>query len=139
VTPIGAGPSAAGVAPSTVTPIGVALPPGATVPTAPSNPAAYRGHGNRRPITARITWWAPVQPEGVTVDGWQVSAYDASTDTLIMQVFIDEPLSPRRTFRPRTISFAKRGLVYFKVQAVGSDAAPTLSALSPRSNKVLAR
>jgi hypothetical protein len=134
-----AGPSAPGVAPSTVTPSGVGQPPAGAVPAAPTNLAAFRGNGNQRPITARITWWAPVQPAGVTVDGWRVSAYNASTDALIMQVFIDEPLSARRAFRARTISFAKRGLVYFKVQAVGSDAAATLSALSPRSNKVLAR
>jgi Fibronectin type III domain len=134
-----AGPSAPGVAPGTVIPSGVGEPPGGTVPTAPSNLAAYRGDGNKRPITARITWWAAAQPAGVTVDGWQVSAYAASTDNRIMQVFIDEPLSPRRALRARTISFAKRGLVYFKVQAVASDALSTRSPLSPRSNKVLAR
>jgi len=129
-----AGASAAGVA-TDVSPVGgVVQPPapGVTAPNAPTSLTATAG-ANNPAITASVAWTAPAQPAGVTVDGWRVTAYSATTDTRIKRVFVDEPL------RSREVAFATGGSVYFKVQAISADEAGTLSGLSPASNTVQAR
>jgi len=117
-----------------VSPVGgvVEPPTGATAPNAPTGLTATRG-GPGGAITASVAWTAPVQPAGVTVDGWRVTAYDATTGARIKRVFVDEPV------RSRSVTFASGGQVFFKVQAIAADDAGTLSALSTASNSVLAR
>jgi hypothetical protein len=134
-----AGDGAAGVAPNNVTPVGVVQPPGATAPSAPSYVVALSGRGNKKLITATVTWRAPRQPAGVTVKAWQVSAYDGSTGTSVGQALVDEPVRRKGSLLTLTMRFDKAALVYFQVQAVGADAASTMSGMSPASNTVRAR
>jgi len=128
-----AGASAPGVV-LNVSPVGgvVEPPTGATAPNAPTDLVATRG-GPGGAITASVAWSVPAQPAGVTVDGWRITAYNASTGARIKRVFVDEPV------RSTSVTFAGGGDVFFKVQAISADDAGTLSALSVASNTVLAR
>ncbi len=138
-----AGASAPGLAPNSVSPAagGVIQPPtpGATAPNAPTSVTALPGqNGTGNGITATANWTAPDQPAGVTIDGWRVTAYDASSNARIKRVFVDEVASATAA-RSREVTFASGASVYFKVQAISADDAGTLSALSTQSNTVLAR
>jgi len=138
-----AGASAPGLAPSSVSPAaaggGVVQPPtpGATAPNAPTTVTARSGSNNAA-ITAFVDWTAPDQPAGVTIDGWRVTAYNASTNVRIKRVFVDETASATAA-RSREVGFASGGSVYFKVQAISADDAGTLSGLSVASNTATAQ
>ena len=84
-------------------------------------------------------WNAPVQPAGVTVEAWRVTAYDAATDARIKRVFLDEPAAPTGATRTRTVGFSSERSVVFRVQAIAADDAGTLGTLSDASSAVVAR
>lgn len=126
-----AGDGTAGVA-GPVSPVGGAVQPPASV-------TALDGATGDAAFTASVTWTAPVQPAGVTVDGWRVTAFDAASNARIKRVFMDETVGATDATRTRNVAFASEGSVFFRVQAISADDAGTLSALSPASNTVLAR
>lgn len=115
-----------------VTPVGGAV-------QAPAVVTALDGSTDDTTITASVTWDAPLQPDGVSVDGWRVTAFDATSGARIKRVFMDEPLDALDTGRTRTVTFANAGSVFFKVQAISSDEAGSLSAPSSASGSVLAQ
>lgn len=123
--------SAPGKAAGTVSPAGV----GVGKPVAPTVVSAADGLVDDASVDASVTWTAPVQPTGVTVETWRITAYDAATDARIKRVFVDED----GTTRTRTVQFASSRSVVFKVQAIAADDAGTLSNLSNASSAVTAQ
>lgn len=120
-----------GTAPTTVSPAGV----GVGKPVAPTVVSAADGLLGDASVDATVTWTAPVQPNGVTVETWRITAYDAATDARIKRVFLDED----GTTRTRTVGFTSSKSVVFKVQAIAADDAGTLSNLSNASSAVAAQ
>ncbi|MDQ3464153.1 MAG: fibronectin type III domain-containing protein [Actinomycetota bacterium] len=133
------GPSEAGVAPDTVTPVAAEPPPPATGPSAPESVSAFPGSTTDTLVTARARWTTPVQPEGVSLDGWRVTAFDATSGDRIKSTFLDEPLESTTTTRNKTVRFAVSRDVFFTVQAIANDASGTRSPASPASNPVTAQ
>jgi hypothetical protein len=115
-----------------VTPVGGAVQP-------PTGVTAVDGATDDTAITAPVSWTAPVQPAGVTVDGWRVTAFNADTGTRIKRAFVDELVGATSPARSRTVDFATGGNVFFRVQAISADDAGTLSAQSLASNTALAQ
>ena len=132
--------SAAGVgqpgsAAGTVSPVGAAV----VQPVAPTVVTATSGDALDAAINATVTWDAPAQPAGVSVEAWRVTAYDpgaGTTLTRIKRVFLDEPTDAVDAARTRTVGFATARPVVFKVQAIAADEAGTMSTLSGASNQV---
>jgi hypothetical protein len=120
-----------GTATGTVSPAGV----GVGKPVAPTVVSAADGLLEDASVDASVTWTAPVQPTGVTVETWRITAYDAATDARIKRVFLDED----GTTRTRTVGFTSSRSVVFKVQAIAADDAGTLSNLSNASSAVTAQ
>jgi Fibronectin type III domain len=127
-----AGASAPGRAPGSVSPVGGAV-------RAPTGVTAVAGATDDTVTTASVSWTAPAQPAGVTVEGWRITAFNADTGSRIKRVFADEPDAATTADRSRVVNFATGSSVLFRVQAISADEAGTLSALSPASNTVLAR
>ncbi len=75
-----------GTAPGTLSPAGG----GVGRPVAPTGITATDGGLADLTVDATVGWNAPVQPAGVTVEAWRVTAYDATTDARIKRVFLDE-------------------------------------------------
>ena len=123
--------SAPGTAPGTLSPAGV----GAAKPVAPTVVSAADGLLGDATVDATVTWTAPVQPNGITVETWRITAYDAATDARIKRVFLDED----GTTRTRTVGFPSSKSVVFRVQAIAADDAGTLSSLSNASSAVTAQ
>ena len=120
-----------GTATGTVSPAGV----GVGKPVAPTVVSAADGLLDDASVDASVTWTAPVQPAGVTVETWRITAYDAATDARIKRVFLDEDGATRT----RTVGFTSSRSVVFKVQAIAADDAGTLSNLSNVSSAVNAQ
>ena len=76
---------------------------------------------------------------GVTVEAWRITAYDATTHARIKRVFLDEPTGAADATRTRTVGFASVRSVVFRVQAIATDDAGTMSALSAASSAVTAQ
>jgi hypothetical protein len=119
-----------GTAPGTLSPEGV----GAGKPLAPTLVSATGGVLGDAAVDATVRWTAPVQPNGVTVETWRITAYDAN-EARIKRVFLDED----GTTRTRTVGFASSQPVTFRVQAIAADDAGTLSSLSNASSAVTAQ
>jgi Fibronectin type III domain len=122
--------STPGTAAGTVSPAGV----GGGKPVAPTVVSAADGLLGDASVDATVTWTAPVQPNGVTVETWRITAYDA-TDARIKRVFLDED----GTTRSRTVAFSTSRPVTFRVQAIAADDAGTLSNPSNASSAVTAQ
>jgi Fibronectin type III domain len=127
--------SRSGTAPGTVSPSGV----GVVRPAAPTGVAATAGSLADLPVDASVSWSAPAQPVGVTVEAWRITAYDATTLAPIKRVFLDEPTAAADAGRIRTVGFASARSVVFKVQAIATDDAGTMSAPSAASSAVTAQ
>ena len=123
--------SAPGTAPGTLSPAGV----GVVRPAAPTAVTATAGSLADLVVDATVTWSAPAQPAGVTVEAWRITAYDATTLAPIKRVFLDEPTGPADATRSRTVGFASARSVVFRVQAIATDDAGTMSVLSAASNR----
>ena len=124
-----------GKAAATVSPSGV----GAVRPTAPTVVTATAGSLADLPVDATVSWSAPAQPAGITVEAWRITAYDAATDARIKRVFLDEPTGAADASRTRTVGFASARSVVFRVQAVAADDAGTIGNLSAASSAVTAQ
>ena len=127
--------STPGTAPGTLSPAGV----GVVRPTAPTAVTATEGSLADLVTDATVTWSAPAQPAGVTVEAWRITAFDATTLAPIKRVFLDEPAAPIDATRSRTVGFASARSVVFRVQAIATDDAGTLSVLSAASSAVTAQ
>ena len=127
--------SAPGTAPGTLSPAGV----GVVRPTAPTSVTATEGSLTDLVTDATVTWSAPAQPAGVTVEAWRITAFDATTLAPIKRVFLDEPTGAVDATRSRTVGFASARSVVFRVQAIATDDAGTMSVLSAASNQVTAQ
>ena len=126
-----AGAGAPGTAPGSVSPVGGAV-------QSPTGVTAVPGAIGDATTSASVSWNASVQPAGVTVDGWRITAYN-ETGTRIKRVFMDEPVDATSAARSRSVTFATAGNVVFRVQAISADDAGTLSALSLPSNAAMAQ
>jgi hypothetical protein len=127
--------STPGTAPGTLSPAGV----GVVRPLAPTAVTATSGSLADLATDATVTWSAPAQPSGVTVEAWRVTAYDATTLAPIKRVFLDEPTGAADATRSRSVGFASARSVVFKVQAIATDDAGTMSTLSAASSAVTAQ
>jgi hypothetical protein len=119
----------------TVSPSGV----GVVRPVAPTVVTATDGSLTDLPVDATVSWSAPTQPTGVTVEAWRITAYDATTLAPVKRVFLDEPTGAADANRSRSVGFASARSVVFKVQAIATDDAGTMSTLSAASSAVTAQ
>ena len=124
-----------GVAPSTVSPRASAL----VQPATPTAVTATAGDTTDLSVDASVSWTAPEQPGGVTIEAWRITAYDATTLARVKRVFLDEPGGTPDASRSRTVGFASARSVMFRVQAVAADESGTMSALSAASDPVMAQ
>jgi hypothetical protein len=124
-----------GTAPGTLSPAGG----GAGRPVAPTVVTAAAGDPTDLSVDATVEWNAPVQPAGVTVEAWRITAYDAGTDARIKRVFLDEPTGSIDSTRTRTVGFSSERSVVFRVQAIAADDEGTVGILSDASSAVAAQ
>ena len=124
-----------GKAVGTLSPSGV----GVVRPAAPTAVTATAGSLADTAVDASVLWTAPAQPAGVTVEAWRITAYDATTLAPIKRVFLDEPTGATGSTRTRTVGFTSARSVVFKVQAIATDDAGTMSVLSASSSAVTAQ
>ena len=123
-----------GTAPGTLSPAGAGVAGRWPRPVSPRQ----TGRTADLNVDATVTWTAPAQPAGVTVEAWRITAYDAATDARIKRVFLDEPTGRRR--HPDSHGRVRiHEAVVFRVQAIAADDAGTLSTLSDASRAVAAQ
>jgi Fibronectin type III domain len=124
-----------GEAPNTVAPRASA----AIQPATATAVTATAGDLTDLSVDASVSWTAPAQPGGVTIEAWRITAYDATSLARVKRVFVDEPADASDASRSRTVGFASARSVMFRVQAVAADDSGTMSALSAASDPVMAQ